>query len=146
MSIRPRYDPGSAEERLMQVVADEMGVLERQPRSLKMPSDKRLARLCQLMIEHLSDSASIAELGERVGLSERSVIRLFPEETGLSLHRWREQARLMRAFVLTEQGMIVTQVAFELGYSSSSAFSKTLRKQFGGAPRQVLSRRDEADD
>jgi AraC-like DNA-binding protein len=146
MSIRPRYDPGSAEERLMQVVADEMGVLERQPLSLKMPSDKRLARLCQLMIEHLSDSASIAELGERVGLSERSVIRLFPEETGLSLHRWRQQARLMRAFVLTEQGMNVTQVAFELGYSSSSAFSKMLRKQFGGAPRQVLSRRDEADD
>ncbi len=144
MSIRPHYDPGSAEERLMQVAADEMGVLERQPLSLKMPSDKRLTRLCQLMIEHLSDSASIADLGERVGLSERSVIRLFPQETGLSLHRWRQQARLMRAFVLAEQGMNVTQVAFELGYSSSSAFSKMLRKQLGGAPRQVLSRHDAA--
>jgi AraC-like DNA-binding protein len=49
----------------------------------------------------------------------------------------------MRAFVLAEQGMNVTQVAFELGYSSSSAFSKMLRKQFGGAPRQVLNWRDE---
>jgi AraC-like DNA-binding protein len=138
MAIPPRYAVDGPDGRLMQLVVDDMGVLEQQPLSLKLPTDKRLARLCQLLLDHPGDSASIAELGQQVGLSERSVIRLFPQETGLSLHRWRQQARLMRAFALSESGLGVGQIAFELGYSSGSAFSKMFVKQFGQSPRAVL--------
>lgn len=138
MGIKPRYQAGSADARLMQLLVDEVGRLERQPLSLKLPADKRLAKLCELLIADVASTASIAELGAQVGLSERSVVRLFPQETGMSLHRWRQQARLMRAFALAEQGMGMTRVAMELGYGSSSAFSKMFRKWFGEAPRGVL--------
>jgi AraC-like DNA-binding protein/mannose-6-phosphate isomerase-like protein (cupin superfamily) len=140
MSIPPRYAPGSADARLMELIVDEVGRLEPRPLSLKLPTDKRLARLCQLLIDNPAHPGSIAELGRQVGLSERSVIRLFPQETGLSLHRWRQQARLMRAFALSGQGMNIGQLADELGYASASAFGKMFAKQFGQAPRQVLQR------
>jgi|ThiBio_inoc_plan_1041526.scaffolds.fasta_scaffold15830_1 AraC-like DNA-binding protein/mannose-6-phosphate isomerase-like protein (cupin superfamily) len=138
MTIPPRYALDSADARLMDLIVDEVGWLEPRPLSLKLPEDKRLARLCQWLIENPGEAASIAELGREVGLSERSVIRLFPQETGLSLHRWRQQARLMRAFALSDQGMNIGQLADELGYASASAFGKMFAKQFGRAPRKVL--------
>jgi AraC-like DNA-binding protein len=138
MTIPPRYAPDSADARLMQLIVDEVGRLEPRPLGLKLPTDKRLARLCQGLIQDPGQAGSIAELGHRVGLSERSVIRLFPQETGLSLHRWRQQARLMRAFALSDQGMNIGQLADELGYASASAFGKMFAKQFGQAPRKVL--------
>lgn len=138
MLIPPRYALDSADARLMDLIVDEVGRLEPRPLSLKLPTDKRLARLCQLLIDDPGHAGSIAELGRQVGLSERSVIRLFPQETGLSLHRWRQQARLMRAFALSDQGMNIGQLADELGYASASAFGKMFAKQFGQAPRRVL--------
>lgn len=138
MAIAPHYDPDGAEGRMMQVLVDEVGQLAQQPLSLKLPSDKRMLRLCEALLADVSSGASIAELGESVGLSERSVIRLFPKETGMSLNRWRQQARLMRAFALAEQGMTMTQIALELGYGSASAFSKMFRKLFGQAPRSFF--------
>lgn len=159
MTITPHYDVDGAEGRIMQVLVDEVGRLVRQPLSLKLPTDKRLLKLCEALLADMSNSASIAELGESVGLSERSIIRIFPKETGLSLSRWRQQARLMRAFALAEQGMNMTQISLELGYGSASAFSKMFRKLFGQAPRSLfranhlesgpaqlhLGKRDESD-
>lgn len=138
MTIPPQYEWDSPDGRLIALIVDELGALEARPLSLKLPTDKRLARLCQRLIEDPGLSDSIADLGSEVGLSERSVIRLFPQETGLSLHRWRQQARLMRAFALSELGMSVGQIGLELGYGSASAFGKMFAKQFGRPPRVVL--------
>ncbi|MGC4396117.1 AraC family transcriptional regulator [Hydrogenophaga sp. T2] len=141
MSIPPAYGLYSPEGRVMDLIVDEVGRLERRPLSLRLPTDKRLARLCRLLIADPGNTEPIAELGRRVGLSERSVIRLFPQETGLSLHRWRQQLRLMRAFALADQGLNVGQLADQLGYASASAFGKMFAKQFGCAPRGVLGTR-----
>lgn len=138
MAIPPRYDADGADGRLMQVLIDEVGGLEQLPLSLRLPNDKRLVRLCELLMADLGSTAPIAALGEQVGLSERSVIRLFPRETGMSLNRWRQQARLMRAFALSGQGMGIGRLALELGYSGTSAFAKMFRKQFGQGPRELL--------
>ena len=105
LSVRPRYDTAGAEGRLMRVITDEVALLRRRPLSLRLPADKRLARLCEHVLAHVDGNESIASLGHRVGLSERSVIRLFPLQTGLTLLRWRQQARLMRAFALMDRGM-----------------------------------------
>ena len=89
-------------------------------------------------MESLGDTDSISRLGARVGLSERSIIRLFPLETGLTLHRWRQQARLMRAFALAEQKKAISTIAIELGYNSPSALAKMFRKVFGKSPREMF--------
>lgn len=139
MTIPPLYDENGREGRLMQVIVDEVGRQEAMPFSLRLPKDRRLEQLCRHLLNALDESESIEQLGAKVGLSERSIIRLFPLETGLTLHGWRQQARLMRAFALAEQGMSLGLIAGELGYSTSSAFAKMFRKIFGQAPREILS-------
>ena len=44
----------------------------------------------------LLETVSIDELGAKVGLSERSVIRLFPRETGLTFGRWHNRRGYIR--------------------------------------------------
>jgi AraC-like DNA-binding protein len=139
MNIPRMYDERGMDGRIMQLILDEVALLRPQPLGLRMPSDARLMRLCERVLSNLSDSASITQLGVDVGLSERSIIRLFPKETGMSFGRWQKQARLLKAFELFDQGRSVTYVALELGYSSPSAFSKMFRRWMGTAPTAMLA-------
>lgn len=132
------YDDQGIGGRVMRLILDEIALLPAQPLGLRVPRDPRLLRLCELLLRDLSRPGSIAKLGSSVGLSERSVMRLFPKETGLSLRRWHNQARLLKAFELFEQGRSVTSVALEVGYSSPSAFSKMFRRAMGKAPMAML--------
>ncbi|WP_225984503.1 AraC family transcriptional regulator [Noviherbaspirillum aerium] len=139
MAIPRMYDEHGMDGRIMQLILDEIALLRPQPLGLRMPRDTRLVRLCEKVLSNLSDSPSIEQLGIEVGLSERSIIRLFPKETGMSFGRWQMQARLMKAFDLFDQGRSVTYVAVELGYSSPSAFSKMFRRWMGIAPATLLA-------
>jgi AraC-like DNA-binding protein len=123
--------------RVMLLILEEIARLPARPLALRMPRDARLARLCRLLLRQLSARASIAELGRAVGLSERSVIRLFPKETGLSFRAWHNQARLLKAFELFDAGRSVTGVALEVGYSTPGAFAKMFRRVMGKRPTQM---------
>jgi len=135
MGLPALYDERGAPGRLMRLILDEIGVLQARPLGLRMPSDRRLLRLCELVLLDSPMAGSIAKLGAAVGLSERSIARLFPRETGLSFGRWHAQAKLLKAFELFDQGKSVTQVALELGYSGPSAFTKMFRRTLGKTPQ-----------
>lgn len=134
MGLPALYDERGAHGRLMRLILDEIRVLQARPLGLRMPSDRRLLRLCELVLLDSPMAGSVAKLGAAVGLSERSIVRLFPKETGLSFGRWHTQAKLLKAFELFDQGKTVTQVALELGYSGPSAFTKMFRKTLGKTP------------
>ena len=139
MHIPRMYDEHCMDGRIMQLILDEVALLRPQPLGLRMPEDARLLRLCRRVLSDLGMSTRIRQLGEEVGLSERSVIRLFARETGMSFGRWQNQARLMKAFELFDQGRSITYVALELGYSSPGAFSKMFRRCMGAAPAAMLA-------
>jgi AraC-like DNA-binding protein len=141
MDVPPLYDPRGPDGRVMRLIVDEIAAARAEPMGLPMPADPRLARLCDRVLADLAASAPIGQLGRAVGLSERSVIRLFQRETGLTFGRWQQQARLLRAFALFDEGMGVTEVALELGYSSGAAFTKMFRRLLGAPPRAVMARR-----
>jgi len=134
IALPPLYDERGMAGRLMMLILDEIALLPAQPLGLRMPTDARLVRLCEKVLSDLSTPDSIARLGASVGLSERSVMRLFFKETGLSFRRWHNQARLLKAFELFDQGQSLTRVALDLGYSSPSAFSKMFRRTMGKPP------------
>jgi AraC-like DNA-binding protein len=62
------------------------------------------------------------------------VERLFQEETGMTLGKWRQQLRLMQAMRLLGEGAKVTHAALEAGYSTPSAFIAAFRKSLGTTP------------
>jgi len=81
---------------------------------------------------HVDRPITLADLGQRAGMSPRTLHRRFREQTGLSPLQWILRARLHRAQQLLETtGLGVDVVADRSGFGSPTA----LREQF----RRVLS-------
>ena len=71
------------------------------------------------------------------GLSSSRLSHLFVEQTGLSFKTYRLWIRLTRAVRLMTEGLTLTAVAHEAGFSDSAHFSRTFRRMFGIAPANL---------
>lgn len=103
-----------------------------------MPQDRRALRIARHILEHPEDMTTLDRWSRLVGASTRSLGRLFPQETGLSFTEWRSRAKLIEAIRRLEQGSSVQEVALDLGYDSTSAFSQMFRRVTGTAPSRYL--------
>jgi AraC-like DNA-binding protein len=75
-----------------------------------------------------------------VGASARTIERIFIRETDLTFRQWRQQARLLQAVLYLAEGRSVTEVAFDVGYASQSAFTYMFRCALGVAPRHYFKK------
>jgi AraC-like DNA-binding protein len=109
------------------------------PLDLPMPRDERALRIARVLREKpAAGDASLRTLARRTGASTRTLERIFIAETGLTLGRWRQQARLLRAVTLLAAKTPVTDVAFEVGYASPSAFIAMFRAVLGTTPSKLF--------
>jgi AraC-like DNA-binding protein len=79
-------------------------------------------------------SPGLAELGRRVGASERTLSRLFRDEVGMTYTVWRNQLWLHLATLMRAGGKTVSQTASAWAYSSASAFVTAFRTAFRQTP------------
>lgn len=110
--------------------------------TLPLPNDRRLRSICEQLLCYPQNNDTIERWGERVGASNRTVARLFKEETGLSFGQWRQQLRLVEAVARLALDVPVATIASELGYQSSSAFISMFKKTLGDTPQRYLKRRE----
>lgn len=82
---------------------------------------------------------NIEQWAEEAGASARTLIRLFPKETGLHYRQWVQQVHLAEAFGRLAQGHSVASIAAALGYASPSAFSAMFRRIIGKTPQSYLT-------
>lgn len=82
------------------------------------------------------DGFSEGELAELCGLSVNQLHRLFKKETGESPFQYYDRLRLARARqVLSETGLQIKEIAYELGFSSSPHFTNWFKQRMGRSPR-----------
>lgn len=128
------------QQRLMNVLMDEMrqARLPEAPCTLPMPSDRRLLRITQALLDAPGDTRTLSAWAAWGGLSGRNFSRLFRDETGLSFAQWRQKARLMHALDQLGHGSAVANVADDLGYATVSAFIAMFRRHLGQSPGEYL--------
>ena len=132
------YPEGGREERLMNLIADE---IERAPAlglHLPMPTAPRLASLCRAFLDNPAADASLADWARQAHLTEKTLARQFLKETGLNMGAWCRQARLLLSLPALAAGRSVLDVALSHGYDSPSAFSAAFRRAFGISPIQYV--------
>lgn len=134
------YESDSPQARMMQVILDQISTQPIASLVLPLPSDQRLLRVTQSLMDDPSDSRSLEEWSRDVGASKRTLNRLFAGQTGMSFRAWRQQRRLLRALELLGQGDSVTEAALELGYDNTSAFIAMFRRCLGTTPSRYLPR------
>ncbi len=129
-------DPGPV-ARLVAVLLDQLPLLPEVGFPLPMPGDRRLVALCTALLKEPDSPETIREWCLRLGMSERTLARLFLRQTGESFGRWRQRIRLHHARGQLEAGQNVTAVALNCGYASVSAFIAAFKRLFGCTPGQL---------
>lgn len=133
--------------RLVGFLLDQLRALPSVPLELPMPRDARAVRAAERMKDDPGETSPLDRLARAVGASRRTLERLFFQETGMTLGRWRQQARLLQAMRLLARGDPVTATALEVGYESTSAFIAAFSSVLGTTPgRYYRIRRQEENE
>ncbi|RMO20270.1 Transcriptional regulator, AraC family [Pseudomonas cichorii] len=128
----------SPEARLVQVLLDQLAQLPEVGFSLPLPRHPRLLGLCNELIENPARLITLHDWAARLGTSEKTLMRLFQRETGLSFRGWRQRARLLSSLSALEDGDSVTNTALACGYDSTSAFIAAFKGLFGYTPGELF--------
>ena len=91
-------------------------------------------RLAEFLLAKPCDPRPLAHFCKLAGAGKRTMERLFQQDVGMTLGKWRQQLRLMEAMRYLAEGATVTQAALEAGYSTPSAFISMFRKALGTTP------------
>lgn len=135
----PEFEADTPTARIMAVILDQIRSQSVASLALPMPSDPRLRRVAQGLTDNPGDPRSLGAWANEVGASKRTLVRLFPAQTGLTFREWRQQRRLLRALELLSTGASVTSVALETGYENSSAFIAMFRRCLGTTPLRYIN-------
>ncbi|MFN8347847.1 MAG: ATP-binding protein [Spirosomataceae bacterium] len=97
-----------------------------------------LKKIKRIILEHMADeSFAIDSLAGKANLSRSQLYRKMQALTNQTPSQFIHQVRLERANELLREGKLnVTQVAYEVGYSSQSYFSKMYQEYFGYSPKK----------
>jgi AraC-like DNA-binding protein len=100
----------------------------------------RLLFARQYITDHVTMPPSIPELARIAGINEFKLKNGFRELFGHTVYGYLNAYRMEKAKVwLLENKKNVSQIAFELGFSSLQHFSAAFKKAFGCSPKKIKS-------
>lgn len=114
----------------------------RSPLAIPFARDKRLVRITKFMKANLSEPLAFLQIAQKFGLSERTLSRLFKDDTGFTFSQYFTLVKVIGALQLLPEGKSVKEVATAVGYSSVPTFSNTFYKLLGVRPSLYLNNRD----
>lgn len=139
VALPEHYDEDGADGLLMRLLLAEIRRLPACALDLPLPASPDLTRLCERILSDLSQRGPCGAEASHMKTSARTLYRRFLKETGITLARWKQQARLLESIRRLAEGTPVTTVALDLGYESPAAFSTMFRRSLGIAPRAFLN-------
>lgn len=95
-----------------------------------------IARSIEYLSSNLDKSITIEDMAAHVGMSRAVFHRKFKEATTMSPIQFLKAMRLNNAAIKMAGGMNVNEAAMEVGYVSSSQFSREFKRMYGVSPKQ----------
>ncbi|MAP63525.1 MAG: hypothetical protein CMH34_07245 [Microbacterium sp.] len=95
-----------------------------------------IARSIEYLSAHLDDTVTIDDMAAQAGMSRAVFHRKFKQATTMSPIQFVKSMRLNSAAMNIASGMSVNEAAFEVGYVSTSQFSREFKRAYGQSPRQ----------
>jgi AraC-like DNA-binding protein len=132
------YEEDGPEGRLAQVFFDQIARMREASFSVPMPTTPSLFKFCTELLRTPEEQHLVHGLARTLGMSERTMARVFQRETGLSFREWRVRLKLLMSVEWLKSSRNVTATAFNCGYDSASAFISAFKKQFSTTPGEFL--------
>lgn len=138
MLIQSTIHPQSREERLLDLILDELELLHALPFNLPEPQNPKLQKLCHEIKKDLSQTWTLEGAAEYLHVSTKTLTRHFQKETHMHFSHWVRQARLMQAMIDLTLNKSIFNVALDLGYDSASAFSAMFKRETSLTPSEYI--------
>lgn len=123
---------GRMRELCYAVLMGEAGVAARQAFGV----GNEIARTIDYLSTHLKEKVTIDDMADHVGMSRAVFHRRFKEATTMSPIQFVKSMRLNNAAMKIAEGKTVSEAAWDVGYQSSSQFSREFKRMYGQSPRQ----------
>lgn len=95
-----------------------------------------IARAIDYLANRLQEPVTIEDIAAQVGMSRAVFHRKFKQATTLSPIQFVKSMRLNSAALKIAAGMSVSRAAMEVGYASTSQFSREFKRVYGQSPKQ----------
>lgn len=111
------------------------------------PKNKFLQKVVAVIEDNLADEHfGVTELAESISMSRSNLLRKVKQETGESVSVFIRNVRLHHAKgLLKNNELTVSEIAYKVGFSSTSYFTKCYRELFGHTPGEEGNRVEEEE-
>lgn len=129
-----------ADQRLGAVLIDQLHAADIEHSYLPYAQSPQLSFIVESLRSQPGNTDTLAAWAERIFVSERTLARLCVRELGISFGEWRQRLRFLAAIEQLETQHSVKEIAFNLGYSSPSAFISMFQRHAHCTPEQYRRR------
>ena len=111
-------------------------ITEAKPIEVESPVEKQLADIAHIVEENISElELNGAFIAERCAMSDKQLYRLLKKHLDVTPSEYIRNIRMQKAAMLLQQNYFtVSEVAYMVGFSAPSYFSKCFQDHFGMAP------------
>jgi AraC-like DNA-binding protein len=120
--------PGSKQYQFLSTLKDILPQISKHPLPIVLPTsdDERMQPIIEYLHTHLSDPLTLLGVADKFGMSVRTLSRLFQSAMDISFLQYLKLCRAIRAMeLLLQTNKTISEIAYETGYTSISAFSNT---------------------
>ena len=94
------------------------------------------SKAISVMKSDMSVRLSAEEIAAECGMSVSTLQKLFCRYTGMGMMKYYEGVRMQYATTLLDNGYLVKEVAFALGYKDQNYFSTAYKRYYGNSPAE----------
>ncbi|MFY0641224.1 MAG: AraC family transcriptional regulator [Bermanella sp.] len=95
-----------------------------------------IARSIEFLSSNLNKAVTIEDMTDQIGMSRAVFHRKFKQATNMSPIQFVKSMRLNNAAMKIAEGININVAAMEVGYTSSSQFSREFKRMYGLSPKQ----------
>jgi DNA-binding response OmpR family regulator/two-component sensor histidine kinase len=117
-------------------------VIDEEENPISRMDKKFLSKISKIVEEQLDkEELSVEELSEMIGLSRVHLYRKVKKLTGLSVSEFVRSIKLRLSLdLIKNSGKSISEIAYEVGFSSPSYFTKCFKEQFGISPTEFAKK------
>jgi AraC family transcriptional regulator of arabinose operon len=102
------------------------------------PVPEPIVRARRYVQERFRDELDLAAIAKAGGVSTNHIVRLFRQHLGVTPIRYLWQVRVERgAELLRDTGLSISEVAYQVGFTTPYHFSRMVKQQLGMPPKQL---------
>ena len=96
-----------------------------------------LSKVCAYISEHFTEDITLESISAYAGFSKFHFERIFSDYTGMTFYQYLQQMRINYAqTLLSNPELSITDISYQAGFASSTAFTRAFKKSTGYPPSQ----------